>query len=242
MLLCLLQKNNVYNPEIELFTFLVKWHDYQTKELQKELTLVPKLFQSIRYFLISPRLLLTKVAGYSYVDKQVMMEALDNLYTKPLNERQCGEGNEQNNSHTIKAPRHFRTIEWNFCNDSKSSMMYIGNTCHVQYFNTKKPNDGQILHSKALRNGTYRIDISECWQNLSLCIWTCRFRCLYEIPVSRVTGRISAILFVYEGDLFLKVLEDNEVRTTHGATTQASFHITLCTNVTEITFQITQTT
>ena len=34
VLLCLLQRNDIYNPEIELFIFLVKWHDYQTKELK----------------------------------------------------------------------------------------------------------------------------------------------------------------------------------------------------------------
>ena len=243
VLLCLLQRNDVYNPEIELFTFLEKWHDYQTKELKKELNLVPKLFQSIRYFLISPRLLLNMVDGCSYVDKQVMMEALDNLYTKPLNERQCCEGNERNNSHKLKAPRHFRTIEWNFYNDPKPSMMYRGNICHVQYYNTKKPDGGRILYSKPLKNGTYSINISECWRNLSLSICACATaECLYEIPVNRATGGIAAILFVYEGDLFLKVLEGCKVRTTHSATTQNTFHIQINTNATEITFQITQTT
>ena len=54
VLLLLLQRYDIDNAdsEIDLFDFLVKWHDYQTKEL-KILHLIPQLFQSIRYFLIS---------------------------------------------------------------------------------------------------------------------------------------------------------------------------------------------
>ena len=52
VLLFLLQRNDIDNAEIELFDFLVKWHDHQVKEL-KTLHLTLQLFQSIRYFLIT---------------------------------------------------------------------------------------------------------------------------------------------------------------------------------------------
>ena len=80
VLLFLLQRDDIANPEIDIFDFLIKWHDYQTKELQKTLKLVSKLFQSIRYFLINPRLLLTKVANCPFVDQDLLSQAIDHLY------------------------------------------------------------------------------------------------------------------------------------------------------------------
>ena len=156
VLLCLLQRNDVYNPEIDLFNFLVKWHDYQTKELNKMLNLVPQLFQSIRYFLISPRLLLTKVTDCSYIDKQVVMEALNCLHTMPLNERECCKGNEHNNCNTIKAPRYFCSMEWNKSDIIHSgNVMQSGNVCFVNW------DSGSIkFYSKPIKNGAYSFYIS----------------------------------------------------------------------------------
>ena len=238
VLFFMLQRNYTYNPEIELFDFLVKWHDYQTKELNKTLKLVPQLFQCIRYFLISPRLLLTKVATCSYVDKQVVMEALDSIYTKPLNKRQCGEGNEQNNTHKIKAPRHFCSIEWNVYGDSKPNMMYKGNICYVQYYNSHRPH-GSIISSRPLKNGAYSFSVSRPWEKLFISFYASGADTyLYEIPANGNTF----ILFVYENDLFVKVTEDGKVRTTHSATGQPPFCVRVNTDSTDTRFFITQTT
>ena len=80
VLLFLLQRDDIANPEIDIYDFLVKWHDYQTKEQGKTLKLVSQLFQSIRYFLINPRLLLTKVANCPFVDQDLLSQAIDHLY------------------------------------------------------------------------------------------------------------------------------------------------------------------
>ena len=236
VLLCMLQRNDVYNPEIDLFNFLVKWHDYQTKELNKTLNLVPQLFQSIRYFLISPQLLLTKVIDCSYIDKQAVMEALNCLHTMPLNERECCKGNEHNNCNTIKAPRHFCSIEWDLCSNAKSDIMQSGNVCFVKYCNTRNSGNS-IIYSKPLKNGAYSFHISSSilCKKLSLSINTSH-DLLYEIPADSV----NFILFVYENDIFLKIIKDRKVCTTHSAMAQPPFRIGLNTDSPEV--KITQNT
>ena len=232
VLFFMLQTNYTYDPEIELFEYLVKWHDYQTKELNRTLKLVPKLFQCIRYFLISPQLLLTKVATCSFVDRQVVMEALDCLYTKPLNKRQCGGGNEQNNSHKMKAPRHFRSIEWNVYGDSKPDMMYKGNICYVQYYNHHKPH-GSVVSSRPLKNGAYSFSVSQPWEKLFISIYASSADTyLYKIPANGNTF----VLFVYENDLFVKVIENDKVCTTHSATSQPPFCVRVSTDATDTRF------
>ena len=207
VLLLLLQRNDIDNPEIELFDFLVKWHDYQTKQL-KTLHLISQLFQSIRYFLINPRLLLTKVADCSYVDKQVLVEALDCLYTKP----QCDESNKQ------KAPRHFGTIQWKVI--SKGSITYDeqkGNLCHVEV-------DTSGIISSKLKNGIYSFSISKDGSfHRSKIFLSVNMHdhdaCLCEIPATvSAADNITVNLFVYEHDIFMKVTKDHEVCATYSAT------------------------
>ena len=41
LILSLLPRDDVENPEIDIFNFLIRWHAYQTKELGNTLQLVP---------------------------------------------------------------------------------------------------------------------------------------------------------------------------------------------------------
>ena len=47
VMLPLLNSYSATQPEMNIFKFLVKWHDYQTKELGKFLQLTTKSFQSV---------------------------------------------------------------------------------------------------------------------------------------------------------------------------------------------------
>ena len=47
VLLFLLQRNDICNAEVDIFDFLVKWHKYQTRELNKTLKLLTELYKCI---------------------------------------------------------------------------------------------------------------------------------------------------------------------------------------------------
>ena len=48
VILSLLPRNDVENPEVDIFNFLVRWHAYHTEEFGNTLHLVPQLFRHIR--------------------------------------------------------------------------------------------------------------------------------------------------------------------------------------------------
>ena len=61
VMLPLMNSYSTTQAEISIFESLVKWHEYQTKDLGKSLKLATQLFQSVRYFLIPPQVLSSKV-------------------------------------------------------------------------------------------------------------------------------------------------------------------------------------
>ena len=199
VLLFLLQRNDIDNAEIELFDFLIKWHDHQTKEL-KTLHLTPQLFQCIRYYLISPRLLLTKVAGCSYIDKHVLMETLDYLL-------QFGEDNPQ------KTPRLFCSMKWKV--KGGASIRYDMQNRKLCYVELK----GDTIFSK-LNNGSYSFTVSNN-ENLSLSVYKPGVH-LCKIPADGIT----VTLFVYENDIFMKAAKGSKICSTFSATAH-SFGINL---------------
>ena len=130
------------------------------------------------------------------------MEALDCLYTKPLNELQCDESNKQ------KAPRHFCGMQWKVIN--KGSITYDEkqrNLCHVQ---------GCGIESSKLKNGIYSFSISDTSWQIILSV-----KCHgYEL---RIHGsHADIIMIVYENDMFtcMKVTKDHRVCATYSATTE----------------------
>ena len=207
VLLLLLQRNDIDNPEIELFNFLVKWHDYQTEE-HNTLDLIPQLFQSIRYFLISPRLLLSKVIGFSYVDKQVVMETLVYLF-------QLGEDDAQ------KTPRLFCSMQWKVKGSANIKYDVLNRKlCYIEL-------NGDKIFSDLIKNGVYSFSTS-----------TPIFGGLFVSVYKRIMGKhdhdlckipadgIKVILFVYENDIFVKVAKDNKICSIFSATAH-SFGIKL---------------
>ena len=162
VLLHLLQRNDIHFPEIEIYNYLVKWHDYQTKELDHELKLLPQLFKHIRYSLVNPELLLGKVANCSHVNKQLLMEALDCLYNKPLDQQhncKCGEHSQQS---TVNRPRFLSNINWIVLYGG--TITYNQNTCNVQFnvinYKSNTNYNVEAAYSEPLKNGTYSFIVS----------------------------------------------------------------------------------
>ena len=81
VLLFMLKRKDIPCNELELFRYLVKWHKYQNTYLGNSLQLTAPLFRCIRYSLIFPHLLLTEVANCELVDKQLITEALNQIFT-----------------------------------------------------------------------------------------------------------------------------------------------------------------
>ena len=235
ILLYLLQRNDILLPEIEIFDYLVKWHDYQTKELGKELKLVPQLFKHIRYFLVNPKLLLGKVANCSHVNKQLLMEALDCLYNKPLDQQhncKCGECNQQS---TVNRPRHFNNINWTASNNA--TIAYNQNTCNVRYhlnnynLNTNYINV-QAAYSEPLKNGTYSFTVSGAHVSLSVIESN---RTLYNFPVMGY----EVIAFIHDNNVFVKTIKDGKLRTSFSTTASPPFCLYINGHSYSFSFQIT---
>ena len=209
IVLLLLQRDDINNPEVDLFYFLVKWHDYHAKELNKPLHLLSQLFQSIRYFLISPRLLLTKVASCRFVDKQILKEALNDVYTKSLDE----------SSDKQKGPRLLSNIHWSM--DGEGRIKYDEeekNLCHINF----KCVEDRLV-STELKNGIYQFDILSKFNDLNLSVHDYPGEsCLYIISLRpkyvRCLTTTTINLFVYEEDIFMKTTMNHEVLATYSIT------------------------
>ena len=235
ILLYLLQRNDILFPEIEIFDYLVKWHDYQTKELDKELKLVPQLFKHIRYSLVNPELLLGKVANCSHVNRQQLMEALDCLYNKPLDQLhscKCGEHSLQS---TVNRPRFFNSINWIVLYGG--TITYNQNTCNVQYnvvdYKSNTNCNVEAAYSKPLKNGTYSFTVSG--SQVLLSVRESNHTQLYSFPV---TG-CEVVVFVYDNNVFVKTIKDGKLRTSFSTTAPPPFSFYIIGNSRSFSFQIT---
>ena len=233
----LLARNDIQNPEIEIFDFLVKWYEYQTKELNNTLKLVPQLFHTIRYSVINPELLHDKVAKCIHVDKHLLTEALDCL-SKPLDLHQdckCGEYYQEGSRNLINRPRYFNDIKWLAC--LGTTISYYQNTHNIQY---NAPNSHtncsnvQVLHSGSLRNGAYSFSILGPGQ-VSLSI-TCQGNYISQLCTLPVTG-CKVTIFVFENHIFVKALRDNK-NATYTFTDTPPFCLSVIVNINSVSFQI----
>ena len=229
----LLQRNDIQNPEIEIFDFLVKWYEYQTKELNNTLKLVPQLFHTIRYSVINPQLLHDKVAKCIHVDKQVLTEALDHL-SKPLELHQdckCGECYQESTRNLINRPRYFNDIKWLAC--LGTTISYHQNAHHIQY---NAPNSHtncsnvQILHSGSLRNGAYSFSIPGPGQ-VSMSI-SCQGNYISQLCTLPVTG-CKVTIFVFKNYIFVKTLQAS-----YTFTDTPPFCLSVIVNTDSVSFQI----
>ena len=81
VMLPLLQHQRLYNHDLKIFEFLLKWHNHQTQHLGKSLHLTSHLFECVRYTRIIPQVLTSRVASCNLVDKQLLSNAYHFIYS-----------------------------------------------------------------------------------------------------------------------------------------------------------------
>jgi len=86
IILPLLQCSDIDCSESELFYFLVDWYKYQTDVLEKSLKRTPQIFRCVRYSLIIPQILSSKVVSCDLVDTRLLAKAYHYIYSscRPL--------------------------------------------------------------------------------------------------------------------------------------------------------------
>ena len=220
VLLFLLQRSDVCNAEVDIFDFLVKWHEYQTRELNKTLKLVSELYKYIRYSLINPQILITKVADCPHVSKELFTTVLDCLYNKPLELRhdcKCGECHKQSISHIINRPRLFSNVKWVAC--YRTTITYFDqNACYLSYsspgtivssnYNYTYGSNIDVAYSDSLKDGAYNFSISGNLASFSVKEANNSAE-LFNFPI---TDQLKVInMFVYDDKIFVKTIKDDKV-------------------------------
>ena len=207
VLLYLLNNDEVKVCEIEIFEFLVKWYDYQTKELDKSIQLKKQLFHSIRYFLIPPLLFAKKVASTNHLDNKVLVKAFDDMYHKPIAHN--------NNDEKPRVTQTFST------GTQGLSLTYISEKeCSISYGWEKNTHTYKSIASKSLTNGLYAFKVTYATDN-SLFRITDRTQRLCND--TKIYSGCGISLNVYDDIIFLKVLENDTVKLTVSATGERPF-------------------
>ena len=213
VMLHLLKHDDVRVHEIDIFKFLVKWHDYQAKELSKSILLIKELYRSIRYSLIPPRLLIEKVANCTHVDKEVFAKAFDCIYRNGDKPRV-----------TLNLLGTLSTGRKGFSITCASE-----NECSVSYTWEQDINACKdVVTSNPLKNGIYALKITCAPNNLFFRITDRAHQRLH--CDSMIYNGYLIILNVYDNDIFLNIVEnDNNVKLTVSATGALPFYCSFVT-------------
>ena len=229
VLLLLLQRNDIANPEIDIFYFLLRWLNYQTSELQKTPKLVSQLFQCIRYFLIVPHLLLTMVSVYPFIDKQLLTEAINHLYQGSPeagdSSCKCDECDcKQPVMHSIGRLRSPINIVTYWL--SKSNVKYNSDNTATVSFQSKVSTT--VLGSQVLRNGSYAFSIHvQHYSNPpSLSLNICDHGNMqYNISLGK--DNLTITLLVYNDDVYFKASDGAHVISNFNITGKGPFKISV---------------
>ena len=233
VLLHLLQMN-ISNHEIDVFEFLVKWHDYQTKELNVSLQLTQQLFCHIRYSLIIPQILSSRVATRSdLVSSQLLGDAYHYIYNscKPLGEYGDKECTLEPAGPSFRKPRRSQKVEWI---PHQHNIMVQHNKldeCEVRFGSSALPINDTAMKSLPLQNGMYTFSVlnlsascttydsfsggyianSYSGAPISMTICNQNKKYLYSYPL--INNSLFTV-YVHNEYLFLKFIEDNRITST----------------------------
>ena len=234
VILSLLPRDDLENPEVDIFNFLVRWHTYQTEERGNTLQLVPQLFRHIRYALIHPRILVAKVTDCDHVDKQLLAEALDCLYNKSLQNKRdgckCGECSDLQLGDMIRTPRiNLKASDIWQCHNNTT----VSNDNKLQVYYSDLYKGGEIVQSNQLRNGVCFFNIKIATpnsENLFLfSVHNNAYSCLHSFPLK---ANYTITMLIYEEDLFLKIFVGNKIKSTLSIVEQPPFQISISGNCT----------
>jgi len=238
VVLPLMQGNKIDCSESFLFGYLVNWYTCQTEELGKSLHLTSQLFRCIRYPLIAPQILSSRVVSCSHVDKQLLSSAYRYIYTscKPLGVYAVNDGDENDYKELVKQslrkPIHSLKIEW-FGYDGVSTSYDVANKCKVSFVSRKVPLTKYIMKSSPLNCGIYTFSVSNFTAHAAFS--RDKFIAVNLIDQSDVylythpLKEDSLVTFSVDGDeLFLKIIENNKVKSTVSMNGTSPFRVCIC--------------
>jgi len=223
IMLPLLQSNDISVCEINILEFLIKWQEYQTKQLGKSLQLLPRLFSSIKYSLIILRLLFESLPAcdYSAVSKHVSA-ALDYIY----NNRQLLikiDDTDYQIAIPIDRARVTAKIDHIMQNRYSNQFTFISESEFSATVNNIHASNS-IIESNELANGVYAFTISNKTQlnqqqQPPKYLLHIMDNTDQNVQLSTVKANDGAlmVIYVYDDDIFIKIKENNVVKSTYNA-------------------------
>ena len=173
VLLQLLQMDST-NHEVDVFDFLVKWHDYQTKDLSRTLKLARQLFCYVRYSLIIPQILSSRVvARCDLVNNQLIGDAYHYIYNscKPLGEYHHNECNLEPASPSLRKPKCSLKLEWVSYQNGITMKHGQLDECTISFNGGSVPAvNNYITKSLSLRNGIHTFSVLNITAKYTSCI------------------------------------------------------------------------
>ena len=237
ILLPLLLMFNLSCYDLEIFDFLVRWYNYQANTLGRSMQLTSKLFRCVRYSLIIPQLLISKVAGCDVVDKQLISDAMRYIYTStcPLGEYSSDEPCKPTPVQLSRKPDVGSKIEWVASSGisieyKHVNVGYVTGTCGVL-----SKNEHVVAKSKPLSAGVYSFSVNNalCYRRQYGRSFT--FEVCFAITKSTVPGthlysncleKSSLVsLYVCGGHLFAKCIAHKTVVSTYTSSDTGPFCI-----------------
>ena len=227
--------------DLEIFNFLVKWYNHQTKSLGKSLQLTSELFRCVRYSLIIPQLLLSKVAGCDAVDKQLVSDAIRYIQTSahPLGEYSSDDPCKPTPVQLSRKPEIGSKIEW--VASSGISIEYDcvneGNVSGT--YGALSNSECIVAKSKPLSDGVYSFSIGGVNVYQRKFSRTYTFEVCFAITKSTAPGKhlysnclgnsSLVTLYVYGNYLFAKCIAHKAVVSTFTASVTDPFYIQIFT-------------
>ena len=224
--------------DLQIFDFLVNWYKHQTESLGKSLRLTSKLFQCVRYSLIIPQLLSSKVARCDFVDKQLISDAIRYLHTSahPLGEYSSDDPCKPTPVQLSRKPEIGSKIEWIASNGISIEYNHV-NVGNVSGTCGALSNSEYIVaKSKPLSDGIYSFSVDVIRQKKYI---RDTFEVCFAITKSTVPGKhlysnrlensSPVTLYVYGNYLFAKCIAHKAVVSTFTSTAAGPFYVHIFT-------------
>ena len=212
VMLPLLQRGDINCHEVDIFDFLTKWHDYQMQELGKSLNLIQQLFRSIRYQVIVPQVLSSKIVDCVHADKHLLSNAYKYMHNShsALGQPIADGTFFDPVSYCSRKPAHSCKVEW-IVNRNVSCSHQADGARSLDF--RCGDTSWSLTESVPLENGIYTFKVSNisCCSRISVVIIDQSKSCLYTRPL---TNDDVVTLSVHDDNMFLKLINADKALST----------------------------
>ena len=200
-----------------------------------------QLFQYIRYSLIIPQILSSRVAKRcDLVNNQIIADAYHYIYNscKPLGEYDSTECSLEPSSPSLRKPRCLLEIKWLPHNTGSIKVQYDNSdNCMVTFVGNSTPFKDYVIKSTPLKNGIYTFSVLSIAPMSSGNIYSCpngaisvavsaqSDKYLYWYPL--FSGSLITV-YVHDEYMFLKLIEGGTVKSTTGIHEKYQLSISIC--------------